>query len=129
MIIGIWTCASAHATESHRAIGISAIFDPPLVRLDIDHLFVILIKMTKKDKILQKIVSGTSDANCRFSEIRNLLETLGFSYRIKGDHFIYFKNDVTEILNLQPLANGMAKPYQVRQVRNVILKYKMGAKE
>lgn len=30
-------------------------------------------------------------------------------------------------LNLQS-KGGMAKPYQVKQIRNVILKYKMGAK-
>ena len=32
---------------------------------------------------------------------------------------------MVEILNLQPL-NGMAKPYQAKQVRQVILAYQLG---
>ena len=42
--------------------------------------------------------------------------------RIKGDHHIFTKDNVEEILNLQP-KNGKGKPYQVKQVRDVILKY------
>jgi len=53
-----------------------------------------------------------------------LLNALGFSERIKGDHFIYSKIGVAEIVNLQPLG-GKAKAYQVKQVRNLILKYKL----
>ena len=82
--------------------------------------------MAKKDKILQKILSGTLDANLRFKELCYLLESLGFSHRIKGDHFIYYKNGVDEILNIQPLSGGMAKAYQVKQIRNLIFKYKIG---
>jgi hypothetical protein len=37
---------------------------------------------------------------------------------------IFYKQDIEEILNVQPIGNK-AKPYQVKQVRNVILKYKM----
>ena len=36
--------------------------------------------------------------------------------------------DMEEILNLQPKGVA-AKPYQVKQVRNVILKYKLGVNE
>ena len=32
---------------------------------------------------------------------------------------------VEEILNLQPLRDGKAKSYQVKQVREVILKYRL----
>ena len=35
------------------------------------------------------------------------------------------KDDVEEIINLQPAGNK-AKPYQVKQVRNIILKYQLG---
>jgi hypothetical protein len=51
-----------------------------------------------------------------------LLKRLGFNERIKGDHHIFTKDNVEEILNLQP-KNGKGKPYQVKQVRDVILKY------
>jgi hypothetical protein len=49
---------------------------------------------------------------------------LGFSERVRGDHFSYFKEGVEEILNLQPI-RSTAKAYQVKQVRTVILKYKL----
>lgn len=81
-------------------------------------------KMPTVDKILAEVMSGTKDKNIRFSELQKLLETLGFQCRIKGDHFIYYKNGVDEIINLQPDGNK-AKAYQVKQVRGLILKYKM----
>lgn len=80
--------------------------------------------MPSVDKILQEIMSGTKDKNIRFSDLQKLLETLGFQCRIKGDHFIYYKNGVDEIINIQPDGNK-AKPYQVKQIRNLILKYQM----
>ena len=50
--------------------------------------------------------------------------SLVFEVRINGDHFIYTKHDVVEIINIQPIGNN-AKAYQVKQVRNLILKYKL----
>jgi len=50
---------------------------------------------------------------------------LEFAERVKGSHYIYTKNGVNEIINLQPLKTGEAKAYQVKQVRNLILKYQM----
>lgn len=79
-------------------------------------------KMPTAEKILQEVMSGTKDKNIRFSELQKLLEVLGFRCRIKGDHFIYYKNGIDEIINIQP-DGGKAKPYQVKQVRNIILKY------
>jgi len=81
--------------------------------------------MSQYAKVLLSIMSGTHDKNIAFSELQNVLNRLGFSCRIKGDHFIYTKNGVDEIINIQPL--GMkAKPYQVKQIRNIILRYQMG---
>ena len=81
--------------------------------------------MSRKNKILQRILSGTSDANIDFDDIRNLLNKLEFDERIKGSHHIFTKDNIIEILNLQS-KSGKAKPYQVKQVRNLILKYKLG---
>jgi hypothetical protein len=36
----------------------------------------------------------------------------------------FFQNDVDEILNLQPVGH-LAKAYQVKQVREVLLKYQL----
>ena len=54
-----------------------------------------------------------------------LLRSLGFRERIRGDHHIFVKEGIEEILNLQP-KGGKAKPYQVKQVRKIILRYKFG---
>jgi hypothetical protein len=77
-------------------------------------------------KLLEQVLRGTSDANIRFADLRKLLRSLGFSERIRGSHHIYTREGVEEILNLQP-KGSMAKPYQVKQVRHVILKYRLGA--
>ena len=81
--------------------------------------------MGKFDKLLLRILAGQSDANISFSDLRQLLIWLNFDERIKGDHHIFTKNGIDEILNLQPKGSKV-KPYQVRQVRNVILKYNLG---
>jgi len=80
--------------------------------------------MSKFEKIIQKVLSGTVDRNIDFKDLCNLLETLGFDNRIKGSHHIYFKESIAEIINLQPL-NNKAKPYQVKQVRELLIKYKL----
>ena len=77
------------------------------------------------EKLLDKILRGTSDANIRFEGLCRLLNSLGFSERIRGSHHIFSKQGVEEILNLQPKGNN-AKPYQVKQVRHVILKHRLG---
>jgi predicted RNA binding protein YcfA (HicA-like mRNA interferase family) len=81
--------------------------------------------MGKAEKLLKSVLAGTSDANVYFQDLCNLLKRLGFAERVRGDHFIFTRPDVEEILNLQPIGSK-AKPYQVKQVRGVILKYKLG---
>ncbi len=48
-----------------------------------------------KERILDKVLSGTNDKNIRFQDLRKLLSQYGFS-----------------------------EPYQVKQVRNISLKYR-----
>ena len=81
--------------------------------------------MGKYEKLLQRILTGTSDNNIKFDELRQLLKKLGFEERIKGDHYIFTKDTVEEIINIQP-KGSKAKGYQVRQVRNLIVKYGLG---
>ena len=81
--------------------------------------------MPKGPSVLDRVLRGTSDANIRFASLCNLLRRLGFQERIRGSHHIFYRPDVEEILNLQP-KGSMAKPYQVKQVRDVIVKYKLG---
>jgi predicted RNA binding protein YcfA (HicA-like mRNA interferase family) len=77
------------------------------------------------DKILARVLRGTSDANIPFAGLRRILSKLGFGERIRGSHHIFWRDGVEEILNLQP-KGSKAKPYQVKQVRHVILKYRLG---
>ncbi len=81
--------------------------------------------MSKKEKFLEKVLRGKSDTDLAFNDLCQLLRQLGFTERIKGGHHIFSKDGVEEILNLQS-KEAKAKPYQVKQVRNVINKYKLG---
>jgi predicted RNA binding protein YcfA (HicA-like mRNA interferase family) len=76
----------------------------------------------KNEKILERILRGTSDANIAFDDLRSLLKSKGFEERIKGSHHIYRRQDVFEKINLQR-DGSKAKSYQVRQVRDILLKY------
>jgi hypothetical protein len=74
-------------------------------------------------KTLRAVMSGASDANVRFEDLCGLLQAIGFRRRIRGDHHIFVRDGVVEILNLQPLG-PKAKPYQVRQTRKLFEKYR-----
>jgi HicA toxin of bacterial toxin-antitoxin, len=76
------------------------------------------------EKLLDQVLRGNADANVSFSGMVNVLLSLGFTERVRGDHHIFTRPGVVEILNLQPNGNK-CKPYQVKQVRNVILTYKL----
>jgi len=80
--------------------------------------------VAKYDDFLLRILRGTSDANIPFNQLCHLLRRLGFDERIRGDHHIFTKTGVAEILNLQP-KGSKAKSYQVKQVRGVIVKYRL----
>lgn len=71
---------------------------------------------------------GASDQNIDFEDLKRLLVIFGFEERIKGSHHIFSKSQVEEILNIQE-KGGKAKPYQVKQVRNLILKYRLKLKD
>ena len=81
--------------------------------------------MDRHERLLQRILGGRSDANIRFSELRALMQSLGFDERIRGSHHIYRKAGLAEKVNLQR-DDGNAKPYQIRQLRRVLLKYQLG---
>jgi predicted RNA binding protein YcfA (HicA-like mRNA interferase family) len=84
--------------------------------------------MSKHEKLLLKILRGTSDQNIEFSDLCQLLTHLGFIERIRGSHHIFTRDDVVEILNLQP-KHSKAKAYQVKQVREVLVKYRLAGQD
>jgi predicted RNA binding protein YcfA (HicA-like mRNA interferase family) len=81
--------------------------------------------MSKAEKLAAKILTGKSDNNFAFNDLCYILDRAGFQWRSgKGSHRIYYKEGVFEIVNVQP-RNGKAKPYQVKQVRELLLRYKI----
>ena len=79
-------------------------------------------------RTLDRVLRGTSDANIRFDDLRRVLKRLGFEERIRGDHHIFTRDGVEEILNLQP-RGSLAKAYQVKHVRNVIVQYRLAEEQ
>lgn len=80
--------------------------------------------MGNLEKILDQILRGGSDQNVTFDDLTALLVSLDFEKRIKGSHHVFSKEGIAEIINIQP-SGSKAKPYQVKQVRAVIVKYKL----
>lgn len=81
--------------------------------------------MSQNEKLIQSILSGQRDKNFLFFDLCLALDHLGFERRVRGGHFIFTKDGIEEIINIQPNGN-QAKPYQVKQLRNIILKYQLG---
>ena len=77
--------------------------------------------MRRDEDLRQKILSGRSDANIGFEELRAWLLRLGFAERVRGSHHVFRREGVRELINLQR-EGRQAKPYQVRQIRQAILR-------
>ena len=81
--------------------------------------------MGKYTKLRERILSGSADGNIDFAALCQLLTRLGFGERVKGSHHIFTRGDVKEIVSLQP-KGSKAKPYQVKQIRSILVKYRLG---
>lgn len=79
----------------------------------------------RRRKLYEKIVGGDSDANISFEQTVNLLKHLGFTERISGSHHIFTREGIGELINVQGATGGKVKPYQVKQVREVLKKYNL----
>lgn len=75
-----------------------------------------------------QVLRGRSDANIRFGDLCNLLRSLGFEERTSSNYHLFVKPGVEELINLQR-ESGKAKPYQVRQVRKILLRYGLGSED
>ena len=80
--------------------------------------------MSKIKKIILKILNGKCDSNIKFVDLCKVLDYYDFEKRINGSHHIYFKKGIEEIVNIQP-RRDLSKNYQVKQVRDIIIKYKI----
>ena len=81
--------------------------------------------MSSWRKTREKLLFGASDANVDFEAVCVMLRHLGFSERHGGgSHRIFYKEGVAEIINLQS-RGGQGKPYQMKQIRQILLRYKL----
>ncbi len=87
--------------------------------------------MGRKRRTLEAVLSGQSDKNIRFAPVRTLLISLGFEERVSGSHHVFSRGDIAELINLQEVQGGKLKPYQVRQLRGLLVQYreKLGYEE
>ena len=76
-------------------------------------------------KVLDAVLTARSDNNVSFADLQRLLNRLGFTERRKGSHFIYTRDNIEEIINIQESAGGKAKAYQVKQIRDIITRYRL----
>jgi len=75
-------------------------------------------------KLLKRLSQGALD-NVAFSDLRNLVEGLGFRLaRVKGSHHVFAHPAVPELLNLQDV-RGQAKPYQIKQLLRLVERYNL----
>lgn len=82
----------------------------------------------KHERLFEHILRGTGDASVPFTDLLSLLRRLGFDERTRGSHHVFRMPGVEERTSLQ--ADGRdAKPYQIRQVRTVFLRYRLGLNE
>ncbi|MCI9176039.1 MAG: type II toxin-antitoxin system HicA family toxin [Lachnospiraceae bacterium] len=82
--------------------------------------------MSRYDKIRSDILSGKCDKNISETDMSFFLDKIGAMHkRTNGSHMQYTIDNVPELINIQP-KNGKIKPYQVKEIRNIVKKYKLG---
>ncbi len=82
--------------------------------------------MSRYDKIRSDILSGSCDKNISEADMKFFLEKIGATHkRTKGSHTQYAIDNIPELINIQP-QNGKIKPYQVKEIRNIVKKYRLG---
>jgi predicted RNA binding protein YcfA (HicA-like mRNA interferase family) len=80
--------------------------------------------MSKRSKLREKVLNSNSEIS--FQELLTFLTQSGFEQKsVSGSHRIFGKEGVEEIINVQPHKTGKAKPYQIRQIREIFQKYNL----
>jgi hypothetical protein len=82
--------------------------------------------MSRKEKLILKLLKGNADANFDLDDLVNILNQLKFEERkTGGSHRIFSIKGVEGIINLQKTRDGKAKTYQVKQVREFLVNNKL----
>ena len=86
--------------------------------------------MSKKEKLLLKLLIGNADNNFDLDDLVQILTRFDFDERkTGGSHRILTKENIEGIINLQKTKDGKAKSYQVKQVRDFLITNKIIADE
>ena len=80
--------------------------------------------MGQYQKLLMKLLRGSSDASFAFDDLRYILGKLGFDERVRGSHHMFDREGIPELINIQRHGKD-AKAYQVRDVRDLIIRYRL----
>jgi predicted RNA binding protein YcfA (HicA-like mRNA interferase family) len=84
-------------------------------------------RMASPRRTLEAVKRGGSGIS--FRDLQRLLEKLGFRLsRISGSHHIYIHPRVPRPVNIQSVEKG-AKPYQVRQIRDIMEQFLLKLEE
>lgn len=79
-------------------------------------------------RLLDRLAHGQL-TNVRFADAQRLAEALGFELdRVRGSHHIYRHPTTGDRINLQPIGD-QAKPYQLRQLLDLIERHALHLKE
>ena len=85
--------------------------------------------VSESEKLLVRILAGhLGDKNIPFEGMCRLLRHIGFEERTRGKS-LHLHQGRSGRNPQSPDQAGRAKPYQVKQVRQVILKYRLGGRE
>ncbi len=83
--------------------------------------------MMKRSKLIEKLVRQPK--NFPFSDALKIARIFGFLLdRVHGSHHILKHPGIPELLNLQEV-NGQAKPYQIKQLVELIERYNLTFEE
>lgn len=78
--------------------------------------------MSKREKLLKRLLAGNADSNFDLDDLVTIVERLGFEERSTGgSHRIFTFAGIEGIINLQKTKDGKAKAYQVKQVRDFLV--------
>jgi hypothetical protein len=74
------------------------------------------------NKLIEIVLNGRNDNNLNFEDLKKVARHFSTTEDIEGSHHIYRFEGIIDRIIIQP-KRGKAKPYQVKQVRNILKKY------
>lgn len=114
-----------NANTSFGVLTIDAVAKFSSLHHKLAFLLISLIGFDVKE-LRERILSAQHDKDIEFDDLCTFAQQVGFQRRTGGKHgAIFYKKEIPFILNLQPRKDGSSKPYQVKQVRDIVLFYKL----